>query len=77
MLSENNNKKGFLKYVRRGNILKKTLNHSKENIFMKTIRNAGMGWNCAKGDIRKSFFTVRMIKQWDRLPSEVVDALCQ
>jgi len=27
-----------------------------------------------KVDIRKTFFTKRVVKHWDRLPSEVVDA---
>lgn len=34
-----------------------------------------MAQNCARLDIRKNSFTVRVITCWNRLPEEVVDAL--
>ena len=51
-----------------------------EGLFMRASSNImrGNGFNLEEGrfrlDIRKKFFTVRVVRQWNRLPREVMDA---
>jgi len=49
-----------------------------EGHFIRACRMMGNGFKLEEGrftlDIRKKFFTVRVVMHWNRLPSEVVDA---
>jgi len=61
--------------------LKEVYKTDKDKFFTKACCNKtrGNGFELQEGrfrlDIRKIFFTMRMMKHWDKLPREVVDAL--
>ncbi|KFO82641.1 hypothetical protein N303_13802, partial [Cuculus canorus] len=70
----------------RGNLMA-TFQHLKgayrkagEGLFVKSCgsRTRGNGYKLERGtfrlDIRKNFFTIRVVRHWNRLPREVVDA---
>ena len=58
--------------------LKGTYRKAGEGLFIRACSNRmrGNGFRLEKGrfrlDIRKKFFTVRVVRHWNRLPSEVV-----
>ena len=60
--------------------LKGTYRKAGEELFIKagSYRTRGNGFKLEEGvfklDIRKKFFTVRVVSHWNRLPSEVVSA---
>ena len=60
--------------------LKGAYRKAEEGHFIRACSNRmrGNGSRLEKGrfrlDIRKKFFTVRVVRHWNRLPSEVVDA---
>jgi len=61
--------------------LKGTYRKDGEGLFTRACRNRTRGSGCKlkegrfRLDIRKKFFTVRVVKHWPRLPREVVAAL--
>ena len=53
-----------------------------EGLFIRACRDQvrGNGLKLEEGrfrlDVRKKFFTVKVVRHWNRLPSEAVDAPC-
>jgi len=62
--------------------LKEAYKKAGEGLFPRACRDRtrGIGFKLKEGrfrlDIRKKFFTVRMIRHWNELPREVVAAPC-